>query len=61
MTPFDLRAQKELESGQGVKKLEIIRIFQKKIVAVDLATFDPVLSSKRKIAFFLRNRCRMRL
>ena len=30
LTRIDLRAQKELESGRGLKKLEIIHIFQKK-------------------------------
>ena len=42
LTRIDLRAQKELESGRGLKKLEIIWILQKKKIGSILDIFRTV-------------------
>ena len=47
LTRIDLRAQKELESGRGLKKLEIIWIFQKKNNWVDFGHFSGSYGQKR--------------
>ena len=50
LTRIDIRAQKELESGQGVKKLEIIWIFQKKILGSILGIFREVMAKNGPVA-----------
>ena len=49
LTRIDLRAQKELEGGRGLKKLEIIRIFREKSEISIFGTCDLISSRKRNI------------
>ena len=52
-TRIDLEAQKELESGRGVKRRGIIHISWEKSDISNMDTFWTVLNAKRDMSIFI--------